>query len=80
MKQIRLRIEVTAEDSLPIDAAQQALRKILEAAGVQHLGEHGEGDLAGDRPAPRIFWMTADIKQGADRAEPPVVKPRSRAK
>lgn len=79
MKQIRLRVEVTAEDKAPIEAVQTRLREILNGIGVESVGTPAaEDDLGGAIPAARVFWMTADIKQGADREPTTVTKRRGK--
>jgi hypothetical protein len=72
MKQIRLRVTITAEDAATIDAVQTRLTELLDATGTEHLprpnGDANGEDLAGPIKGPRVFWMTADVKQGNDRA------------
>jgi hypothetical protein len=77
MKQIRLRLEVTVEDAVTIEFVKQRLSEILDGQRTDHMPslENGE-DLAGKKLGPRVFWQTAEVKQGADRAEPPVTTKR----
>jgi hypothetical protein len=70
MKQIRLRVLVTAEDAAAIEAVQTRLTALLDATGTENLpGAEGE-DLAGAVRGPRVFWQTADVRQGSGERTP----------
>lgn len=80
MKQIRLRVFITAEDAVNLETAQARLTEILNATGTEHMPngdastEANGCDLAGATKGPRVFWQTADVKQGSDRS--PETAPR----
>jgi hypothetical protein len=82
MKQIRLRLAVTAEDETAIGDVQSHLTEMLNKLGTQRMalpdGVEGE-DLGGVVLGPRVFWETVEILQGAERdnGNPP---PRQRSR
>lgn len=80
MKQIRLRIEVTAEDAVMTEMVQTRLTAALDALGTEHLPSPDTEDLGGPKLGPRIFWQTSSIRQGADRVVPEAPPRRKTAK
>jgi hypothetical protein len=83
MKQIKLRLEVTAENAAQIVDVQEGLLILLNKLGTVHLpvtSEEGEGqeDLAGEIKGPRVFWETVEVLQGAERDSSSNVQPLAR--
>jgi hypothetical protein len=78
MKLVRLRVEITAEDAVTVEQVQARLRAILDERGTEHIApfdsEASGEDLAGRKFGPRVFWETADVKQGGERTETPARK------
>lgn len=84
MKQARFRLAITVEDDALIEQVQARLLYHLNSLGTEPVGTRSvseDPDLLGAderTPAgPRVFWQTSEVKQGADRGEPPPAKRRA---